>query len=119
MKGILVLALIILGTVCFFNFIKISNDQSQSSSCKCVTDALSEIEKIKIGMKRKDLDKMFSIDGGISPVNPQRFVYEQCNFIKIEIKFEFIDKNNKFPKDNPEDKITEISKPYLESPFYD
>ncbi len=119
MKRILVSVSIVLGTVSLFSFAKILNSQSQTSNCKCVSDALSEIEKIKVGMKRKDLDKMFSVDGGISPINPQRFVYEQCNFIKVEVKFEFIDKSNKFPKGNPADKISEISKPYLEHPFYD
>ncbi len=101
------------------SFTKISNGRSQTPSCKCITDALSEVEEIKVGMKRKDLDKIFSIDGGISPVNPQRFVYEKCNFIKVEVKFKFIDKTNKFPKSNSEDEIIEISKPYLEHPFYD
>lgn len=119
MKRILVSVLIVFGTVFLFWFAKISNGQSQTSNCKCVSDALSDIEKIKVGMKRKDLDKMFFTDGGISPTNPQRFVYEQCNFIKLEVKFEFIDTSNKFPKNNPDDKISEISKPYLEHPFYD
>lgn len=119
MKIILVLALLSLGTFSLFNFIKISNGQSQTSNCKCVFDALSEIKKIKIGMKRKDLNKIFSFDGGVSAPNPQRFVYNQCNFVKVEVKFNFVEKNERFPKDNLEDEITEISKPYLEDPFYD
>ncbi|MBC7797894.1 MAG: hypothetical protein H7Z37_13555 [Pyrinomonadaceae bacterium] len=119
MKRILISVLIVFGSVSLFCLAKISNSQSQTSSCKCVSDALSDIEKIKVGMKRKDLDKMFSVDGGISTTNPQRFVYEQCNFIKVEVKFEFIDTSNRFPKDSPDDKINEISKPYLEHPFYD
>ncbi|MDQ3322663.1 MAG: hypothetical protein M3525_09595 [Acidobacteriota bacterium] len=119
MKRILIPTLLVLGTVFLLNFAKTSNGQNQTLSCQCVTDALSEIGKIKVGMKRKDLDKMFTIDGGISRINPQRFVYEKCNFIKVEVKFKFVDNSSKFPKHNSEDEITEISKPYLEHPFYD
>ncbi len=119
MKGILVSMFIISGIIFLFNFPTTSNGQSQTSSCKCVTDALADIGKIKVAMKRKDLDKMFSVDGGISRVNPGRFVYKKCDFIKVEVKFKFIDENNKFPKQNSEDKIIEISKPYLEHPFSD
>ncbi len=119
MKGVLILTFIVLGTVFLLNFAKTSSGQSQTASCQCVTDALSEVGKIKVGMKRKDLDKMFYIDGGVSTINPQRFVYEKCNFIKVEVKFKFVDNSNKFPKHNSEDEVTEISKPYLEHPFYD
>ncbi|HXH70788.1 MAG TPA: hypothetical protein VNI60_10715 [Pyrinomonadaceae bacterium] len=118
MKGLLVSVLIVSGIVLLFNFPKTSDGQSQTTSCKCVTDALAGIEKIKVGMKRRDLDKMFSVDGGISSIT-ERFVYEKCNFIKVEVKFKFVDKSDKFPKGNPEDEIIEISKPYLEHPFYD
>lgn len=68
-------------------------------------------------MKRKDLDKMFSSDGGISRINPERFGYEKCDFIKVEVKLKFTEENNKFPKQNPEDEIIEVSKPYLEHRF--
>ncbi len=118
MREILISVFIVLGTVLLFNFPKTSNGQSQTSNCKCVTDALADIGKIKVSMKRKDLARMFSIDGGISSVTEQ-FVYEKCNFIKVEVKFKFINQSNKFPKQNPEDEIIEISKPYLEHPFYD
>lgn len=118
MRGILVSVFIVLGTVFLLNCVKTSNSQSPASNCQCIIDALSEIEKIKGATKRKDLDKIFSHDGGISSVT-ERFVYKKCNFIKVEVKFKFIDKSNKFPKQNPEDEIIDISKPYLEHPFYD
>lgn len=101
------------------NSAETSNGQSQTSSCRCVTDALSEIGAIKVGMKRKDLVKIARNDGGISASNPQRFVYEKCNYIKFEVKFKSVDKSGKSSIGSPEDEITEISKPYLEQPFYD
>ncbi len=70
-------------------------------------------------MKRKNLVKIFQYDGGISAPNLQRFVYEKCDYIKVEVKFKFVNKSNKSQSGSPEDEITEISKPYLEHPFYD
>ncbi len=119
MERILIPTLMILGTVFLLNCAKTSSGQNQTLTCQCVTDALSEIGKIKVGMKRKDLVKIFRNDGGISANNPQRFVYEKCNYIKIEVKFKSVDESNKFPQGNPEDEINEISKPYLEHPYYD
>jgi len=118
MKGMLVSVLIFSGIIFLFNFPKTSNGQNQTTSCKCVTDALTDIGKIKAGMKRKDLDKMFFVDGGISSIT-ERFVYKKCNFIKVEVKFRFIDENNKFLTQNPDDEIIEISKTYLEHTFQD
>jgi len=119
MKRFLLIMLAVLSLLILVSFTESSNGQSQTTSCKCITDVLSEIEKIKVGMKRKDFDETFSIDGGISRVNPQRFVYQKCNFIKVEVKFKFIDKTSNFPKDNSDDEVIEISKPYLEHPFAD
>jgi len=119
MKGMLVSVLIFSGIIFLFNFPKTSNGQNQTTSCKCVTDALADIGKIKAGMKRKDLDEMFFVDGGLSSIITRRLVYKKCNFIKVEVKFRLIDGNNKFPKQTPDDEIIEISKPYLEHPFID
>jgi hypothetical protein len=119
MRGILVSLLIISGIVFLLNCAKTSNGQNQTSNCQCVTDALSEIGKIKVGMKRKDLVEIARNDGGISPNNPQRFVYKKCNYIKVQVKFKSVNESERFPEGNPEDEIDEISKPYLEHPFYD
>jgi hypothetical protein len=129
MKRILFLALVVVGAVFSLNSAETSGGGGQTlrqpaaaaaaADCQCVTDALADIGKIKVGMKRKDLDKMFSADGGISAINPERFVYDKCRFIKVEVKFEFTDKGGKFPKGSPADEIVAISRPYLEHPFYD
>ena len=125
MKRILFLALAFVGAIFSLNLAETSGGESQrlqptaAADCKCMSDALSDIEKIKVGMKRKDLDTMFSLDGGISAINPGRFVYGKCRFIKVDVKFEFADKGGKSPKGNPADEIVAISKPYLERPFYD
>ena len=113
------LFLFIFVIIFFSGFISISEGQNQESSCKCITDALTEIQTIKVGMKLKDLNKLFRVDGGLSPVNPQRFVYRKCMFVKIEVKFDFVERDKQFPKPNPEDRIIEVSRPYLEEPLFD
>lgn len=110
---------IIATTIMIFTSFKNRISENQKCDCRFIEESLKDISKIRVGMKRKDLDKIFSADGGISSINPQRFVYEKCGFIKVEVKFKFIDGDNKFPKYNPEDEIIEVSKPYLEHPFYD
>jgi hypothetical protein len=110
----------ILAAVSLLNFSRVSNGQSPTPDCKCAADAaLSEIGKITAGMRRRDLERMFSVDGGISAVDPQRFVYKKCGFIKVDVKFEFVDKGKRFPKADAADEILAVSKPYLEQPFYD
>lgn len=94
------------------------NKQKQAWACQCVLEALTDIEKIKVGMKRKDLDQIFSPDGGISSISRETFIYKPCNFIKVGIRFAVTDKNQRVPKFDPEDEIVEISKPYLDYPVW-
>jgi len=115
MKTILALSLAMLGAFCSPEVSKIPDSQEQPPDCQCVTDALSEIKNIKVGMKRKDLDKIFSIDGGLSVVDEARFVYIKCSYIKVKVRFELVEP---LSDASPEDEIIEISKPYLEYPVW-
>ena len=116
---ILLMILLLAECLTFSGFINFENKQVYGDNCEFIEKSMKEIETIKVGMKRKDLIKIFHQDGGVSAINQPRFVYEKCSFIKIDVKFEPVDKNKKFAVDNSEDKIVEISKPYFEHPFYD
>ncbi len=119
MKNILTTLLILAGIFAIHSFVNIENKRADKNDCEFIERSTEEIKTIKIGMKREDLNKIFRPDGGISGVTEQRFVYEKCQFIKVDVKFSPTSKNGKTAVNNPEDKITEISKPYLESPFAD
>lgn len=95
------------------------NVQKQECECQFIGESHKEISKIKTGMTRKDLLEDFNEDGGISAITQGRFVYKKCSYIKIDITFELTkDKQNKLTR-TIDDKITNISKPYLEHPYYD
>ncbi len=119
MKNILTTLIILSGIFAFYSFVNVENKQADKNECEFIEKSLEEIKMIKIRMKREDLNKIFRPDGGISGITEQRFVYEKCQFIKVDVKFSPIDKSNKLSANNPEDKIIEISKPYLERPFID
>ncbi len=78
-----------------------------------------EIHKIKPGMTRAELDRIFRPDtGGVasSPSKPlpfqqhQSFVYRSCWLIRVDVDFSPSDSKDA----QPTDIITKISKPYLE-----
>ncbi|MGI8670249.1 MAG: hypothetical protein ACR2J3_10460 [Aridibacter sp.] len=109
----------IVALVVLFSGFQINNVQKQECECQFIEESLKEISKIKTGMTRKDLLENFNEDGGISAIRQGRFVYKKCSYIKIDITFELAkDKQNKLTR-TIDDEILNISKPYLEHPYYD
>jgi hypothetical protein len=77
---------------------------------------LRQIGKIEPGMRRKALLEIFTTEGGISTPQEQTYVSVECPFIKVDVKFKPAnDKNDKSDalKEDPDDIIESISKPYL------
>ena len=98
-------------------------------------DRIEEAHSIKVGMTRADLLKVFEPDGGLQRIPPEIYVLRNCSLIKVRAQFEFpkgmsredfphgIDlfeeaSGKSFPI-NTKLKISEISKPYLESMHMD
>ena len=84
-----------------------------------IATALRSIQAIKVGMSRSELMKVFTTEGGLefkSATTAQRtYVYRKCPYIKVDVKLAITSPN----EDLPTDKITEISRPYLEWPVGD
>lgn len=85
-----------------------------------IANSLREMEKIKVGMTRADLLKVFTIEGGLSTGLQSKFVYRECPYIKVDVEFEPVgrpardaDGRVTLEEDN-RDIIKNISKPYLE-----
>jgi len=89
------------------------------TSCGWIESQLSEINNIKAGSTRADLEKLFNHDGGITELSALRYVYKKCPYIKVEVEFEDYMKFRKPGSQSPSDRIVRISKPYLEHPFLD
>ena len=57
-------------------------------------------------------------EGGISTRTRRRYVYRKCGYVKVDVEFAPAgDKDNN--AERPYDRITKISKPYLELTIMD
>jgi len=77
-----------------------------------VSSVLLLIDTIKPGMTRTDLLRVFTTEGGLSTRTRRTFVLKQCPTIKVDVEFSVSAKE-------AEDKISQISKPYLDYGHYD
>lgn len=82
--------------------------------CAIVTRALDAVDKIKKDMFRSDVEKEFTLEGGLFSRNQTFYVYRKCPFIKIKVTFELDSSFKGFVTGSPKDRVQGISKPYLE-----
>jgi hypothetical protein len=92
---------------------QLSSQESLSSAdnqhTEWVARALKATQSIRVGMTRSDLLRVFTTEGGISMPSQQTYVYRKCPYIKVDVKFAASSNIGELPQD----KITEISRPYL------
>lgn len=70
-----------------------------------IDGTLTAIESVEVGMSRKDLDKLFTPEGGLHAISQgEVYLYKECPYIKVDVQF---------TKDG---KISRISRPYLAHP---
>ena len=79
-----------------------------------IANSLKQIQTVKIGMSRKDLLKLFKVEGGISARTSRRYVYRECPYIKVDVEFEPVDAKQDKRSEYLSDRIIKISKPFLE-----
>ena len=79
---------------------------------KQILQVLAECEKIKPGMSRADLLKVFEGAGGLSTAAQRTFDYRAQPYIHVDVEFKLADPKDVL-KENPDDQITKISRPYL------
>jgi hypothetical protein len=85
-----------------------------SAHVKWVAQCLRDIQKIKPGMTKGELLKVFDEGGGLSSPRTQTFVHRECPLMQVDVTFE------PHVGDNPgTTKIATISKPYLDWPIDD
>jgi hypothetical protein len=77
-----------------------------------VDSVLAWIATIKPGMTRSDLLRVFTTEGGLSTRTHRTYVLTHCPIIKVDVEFSISARE-------AEDKITQISKPYLGYGIYD
>jgi hypothetical protein len=85
-----------------------------SDLTKRISDILTECQKIKPGMTRSDLLKVFTTEGGISTATHRTFVYRDCPYIKVDVDLTPSDPKQKMVEERTTDTISKLSKPYLD-----
>jgi|GEM_PF-2352872 len=84
---------------------------------KCIKD----FQSIKVDMTRREVEAKFHHDGGFYSKACMRFLDPDCNFIKVDVYFDFRrnpnDQNRAVFSDD--DKVTKVGPPYLEYPCCD
>ena len=116
MKNLTSLLLVIL-VLCFLVVPSHAGADIDKDLTKKLADILTECQKIKPGMTRAELYKVFTAEGGFpQEADHQTFVYRGCPFIKVDVDFTLSDP--KTPKELPTDTISTISIPYLAHPVF-
>ena len=88
-----------------------------SSACDLIAQALEDSGHLKTGMTRRDAEQYFALDGGMNFRGQTRYVYKKCDLVKLEITFE---EDSSVQNDfSQKDKITKLSKLFLEFPSKD
>ena len=87
--------------------------RDDQSHLQWLSKSLDSIQTITVGMTRRELLTLFREDGGLQFM-PIRYVYKECPVIKVDVTFTV-----NVTGDQLNDRIKSISKPYLESPFFD
>jgi hypothetical protein len=98
---------------------------SKQDHVEWVARALKQIQTIQSGMTRQTLLGVFTADGGISTRLQGRYVSKDCPYFKVDVEFEARglperDADGRMTMDEDvRDIILKISRPYLQSPFFD
>lgn len=74
-----------------------------------ISAALSKMQTIKVGSTRAELTTMFTTEGGLSTTSQRTYVYRQCPYIKVDVTFAALSREEELPTD----KIVKVSRPCL------
>ncbi len=101
-------AIVVLGAVAQAEHHKTSSDIGREHIA-WVASVLRAAQTIKVGMTRSDLMNTFTTEGGLSTASQRTYVYRECPFIKVDVKFTVSSHDQELPTD----KVAEVSRPYL------
>ncbi len=90
-----------------------------SEQARWIRQNLPDLESIKVGMTRGELLKVFMEEGGFSARTQHRYVYRKCGYVKVDVEFAPANDKDNDIHDRADDRITKISKPYLDWPIWD
>jgi hypothetical protein len=80
---------------------------------KWIAKVMRQIGKIKPGMRRRDLLRVFTTEGGLSNRFQRTYVHIECPYIKVNVRFRAATSERNTLTEDPNDIIESISQPYL------
>jgi uncharacterized phage protein gp47/JayE len=118
MKSATTLTAVVFCCSLFLGLAPKSSVNRQTSLCSDAREAITDADGIRAGMTRREIEKRFRRDGGLQFPRTTRYLYPDCDYIKIEISFEPVTSHggDMFSGD---DKVVKVSKPYLDYPVAD
>jgi hypothetical protein len=88
-------------------------DDYSKERTKWVAKVLRQIATIRPGMTRRDLLRVFTTEGGLATRLEQTYVYSECPYIKVNVRFKAANNERDSLQEEPDDIIESISQPYL------
>jgi hypothetical protein len=79
-----------------------------------IAKVLRQIEKIEPGMRRKDLGGIFATEGGLSNRFQRTYVHVDCPYIKVNVRFKAASDETNAVKEDPDDTIESVARPFLQ-----
>lgn len=110
---IIVLALSVL-TMSFALAAPKPSDAQQQEHQEWVRHSLGEMQTVKPGMTRGELEKVFVGEGGFYSSSHQTYLYRGCLYFKVKVDFQLAGSGLEYPS-NPKDKIVGITQPYIDT----
>ena len=92
----------------------IPSHKNNASHAEWVSECLNDFKKIKIGMNREVVDKMFASPGGISSGWDKVCLHPDCRYFAVQVKFSRArDERGKPGPPSPQDTVIKISAPFF------
>jgi hypothetical protein len=91
--------------------------QKGSDPCSVAEQALEDLQHVKVGMPRSELEKYFVVAGGMTFRDRTKYESRRCDYLEIEVDFKLdpaVDRSN-----SPNDAIANISKLFVAYPSTD
>jgi hypothetical protein len=84
----------------------------------CVAqEALTQLQNVRVGMHRLDIERSFTQDGGMAFRDRTVYVFKKCPYIKVEVVFASDPAvEGRF---SPNDEVVSISKLFIDYPAKD
>jgi hypothetical protein len=89
-----------------------AGEEPDKDLTKQISEILTECKKITVGATRAELLKVFTTEGGLSTATHRTYVHRRCPCIKVDVDFTPTDSKQK--DERPTDRVSKISRPYLE-----